>query len=450
MDELLGTRVPQSAQAEQAVIGAMLIDPECVPTVLKDARPEHFYSRVNREIFETVLTMFNYGEQIDSVTLMARMQELGYYHEETTRAYLTELIRVTPTTANLGEYLRILKDKALQRDLAQVAADISSTVQEGLGSATDMLELAERSIYALRRDRSIGGLKPVGEAAQAVYDELVLRRSDPERKPGLDTGLYDLDNCLLGMNPGELILVASRPGMGKSSIALNIALHVARSTRKTVAVFSLEMSREQLASRLISGAAMLPNEKLQRATVTESELRRVAQTVGELSKTRILIDDNPMLSVADMNAQCRRIGEDLALVVVDYLQLMQSAGGKNKGGGENRQAIVADISRMMKIMAKDLHVPVLCLSQLSRAAEGREDKRPRLSDLRESGAIEQDADVVIGLYRESYYNQESASPNEAQLLVLKNRRGQIGKIDVAWMPEYTSYGNLDKRHQEPG
>ena len=422
----------------------MLIDPECVPDVLRDVRAEHFYGRVNREIFETIFAMFNYGQTIDPVTVMEQMISRGVYHEESTRSYLLELMKVTPTAANVGEYTAILRDKALQRDLGKVAADITAMVNEGLGGADEMLESAERNIYALRRDRAIGGLKPVSEVIQTVYDDLNRIAQEGAQLPGLSTGLVDLDNRILGMNAGELILVASRPGMGKTSIALNIAMNAARASGKAVAVFSLEMSREQLAIRLLSGEALVDSQKLMRGNLSAEEWRRLVGAAGSISATRLLIDDNPTLSVADMNAQCRRV-RDLGLVVVDYLQLMQSAGGRQTAG-ENRQQIISDISRMLKIMAKELGVPVLCLSQLNRAAEGRQDKRPMLSDLRESGAIEQDADVVIGLYRDGYYNKECENPNSAEAIILKNRKGQVGTVELMWLADYTTYVSVERRH----
>ena len=446
MDELLGIRVPQNLQAEQAVIGSMLIDPACIPDVLKDARAEHFYNRANREIFETIFTMFNYAQTIDPVTVLEQMKERGVYHEETSRNYILELMKVTPTAANVREYVAIIRDKALQRDLGKVAGDITNMVNEGLGGADEMLEVAERSIYALRKDRTIGGLKPVSEVIQTVYDELSrLSQEGGERLPGLATGLVDLDRQILGLNEGELILIASRPGMGKTSIAMNIAMNAAKTSGKAVAVFNLEMSREQLAIRMLSGESLVNSQKLLKGNLNQEEWRRIVAAAGAISATKIMIDDNPSLSVADMNAQCRRV-PDLGLVVVDYLQLMQSAGGKG-GGGESRQQIVADISRMLKIMAKELAVPVLCMSQLSRANEARQDKRPMLSDLRESGAIEQDADVVIGLYRESYYNKDCENPNAAEAIVLKNRKGQIGTVDLMWLPDYTTYVSADKRYE---
>ena len=446
MDELLGKRVPHSPQAEQAVIGSMLIEPGCIPDVLKHARAEHFYIQANREIFETMLAMFNYGQTIDPVTVIEQMKERGVYHDETTRNYIVELMKTTPTAANVGEYVAIVRDKALQRDLAQAAESITEMVNEGLGGADEMLEAAERYIYGVRKDRAIGGLKPVSEVVQAVYDNLSDIAANGEHLPGLSTGLTDLDERILGLNPGELILIASRPGMGKTSIALNIALSAAKSSGKAVAVFSLEMSREQLAIRLLAGESFVDTQKLLKGNLNSEEWRRIITAATNISNTNILIDDNPMLSVADMNAQCRRV-KNLGLVVIDYLQLMQSAGGKSSSG-ENRQQIVADMSRMLKIMAKELEVPVLCLSQLSRANEARQDKRPMLSDLRESGAIEQDADVVIGLYREGYYNRECENPNAAEAIVLKNRKGETGTVNLLWMADYTTYVSVDKRHDE--
>ena len=257
--------------------------------------------------------------------------------------------------------------------------------------------------------------------------------------PGLSTGLKDLDKFILGLNKGELILIAARPAMGKTSIALNIAMDVAKNSDKTVAVFSLEMSREQLVSRLLAREASVPSQNMLTGQLSPDEWRRLASAAQMVSATDMRIDDNSMLTVADMNAQCRRLS-NLGLVVIDYLQLMQSAGGKSSYN-ENRQQAVSDISRMLKIMAKELNVPVICLSQLNRAAVGRSDKRPMLNDLRDSGAIEQDADVVIGLHREGYYDQESSDPYLAEAIVLKNRKGQTGTVYLQWLPEFTSFGN---------
>jgi replicative DNA helicase len=318
-------------------------------------------------------------------------------------------------------------------------------VFSGAGGAEAILEAAERKIYALRQGRAAVGLSPIGTVISGVYDRLSELAEMKEAIPGLATGLLDLDTAILGLGKGDLVLIASRPGMGKTSMAMNIAVSAAKHSKKAVAIFSLEMSREQLAIRLLSGESFVDNKKLLTGRLSQSEWRRLAQAAGTLSETNLLIDDNPALSVADMNAQCRRV-KDLGLVVVDYLQLMQSAGGNRGYSNENRQQVVSDMSRMLKIMAKELDVPVLCLSQLSRANEARSEKRPVLSDLRESGAIEQDSDVVIGLYREGYYNRECENPNVAEALILKNRHGETGIVEMLWIPEYTTYANAEKRH----
>ena len=447
MVELLGRQAPHSASAEQAVIGSMLIDTRCIPDVIERLKGAEFYIQQNRDIFETIYAMFSYGQTIDPITVLDQMKTRGVFRETST-AYIAELMRITPTAANVLEYAAIVSDRALLRNLATAADEINTLVYEGTGEAENMLEAAERKIYALRQGRVVGGLVPISTVVQTVYSNLSEAASSGQKIPGLSTGLNDLDRYILGLNKGELILIAARPGMGKTSIALNIAMNVAKKSGKTVAVFSLEMSREQLVSRLLAGEGLVPSQNLLTGQLNSDEWKRIAAAAQVLSATDMRIDDNPMLSVSDMNAQCRRIS-NLGLVVIDYLQLMQSAGGDSrKYAGENRQQVVSDISRMLKIMAKELNVPVICLSQLSRASEGRPNKRPMLSDLRESGAIEQDADVVIGLYREGYYNAECEEPNVSEAIVLKNRKGQTGTVKLAWLAEYTTFaayeGNLNE------
>ncbi len=447
MEELLGRQAPHSASAEQAVIGSMLIDTRCIPDVIERLKGAEFYIQQNRDIFETIYAMFSYGQTIDPITVLDQMKTRGVFRESST-SYIAELMRITPTAANVLEYAAIVSDRALLRNLATAADEINTLVYEGTGEAENMLEAAERKIYALRQGRVVGGLVPISTVVQTVYSNLSEAASSGQKIPGLSTGLNDLDRYILGLNKGELILIAARPGMGKTSIALNIAMNVAKKSGKTVAVFSLEMSREQLVSRLLAGEGLVPSQNLLTGQLNSDEWKRIAAAAQVLSGTDMRIDDNPMLSVSDMNAQCRRIS-NLGLVVIDYLQLMQSAGGDSrKYAGENRQQVVSDISRMLKIMAKELNVPVICLSQLSRASEGRPNKRPMLSDLRESGAIEQDADVVIGLYREGYYNAECEEPNVSEAIVLKNRKGQTGTVKLAWLAEYTTFaayeGNLNE------
>ena len=444
MEELLMRAMPHSPEAEQAVLGSMLIDADCVKDVMDKLQPEDFYLRQNREIFETIYTMFIYSKPIDGVTVAGEMEKNGLY-TDTTRSYLLQLMEVTPTSANVMEYVRIVRDKSLQRAVALAAADITAMVQDGAGSAGDMLESAEQKIYAIRRGRSAQNMVPISVVLQDVMGHLAeLTANGGSTLPGLSTGFSAVDGKINGLNKSDLLLLAARPGMGKTSMALNVALAAAKESGKTVAIFSLEMSREQLVTRLIAAEGLVENTRLTTGNLRESDWVKIAEAASTLSRTDIRIDDNPLLTVADMNAKCRRL-DNLGLVVIDYLQLMTSAGGKSYSG-ENRQQAVSDISRMMKIMAKELQVPVLCLSQLSRANEKREDKRPMLSDLRESGAIEQDADIVMFLYRDDYYNEDSEKRNIAECIVAKNRHGETGKVELRWMPDYTAFGTLEKRY----
>jgi replicative DNA helicase len=317
----------------------------------------------------------------------------------------------------------------LDTEMVVVSAQLTDW---GEKSARQAIELTEYFINSFAVDTSRG--------YAAGYS------AGGETMPGLTTGFSDVDRKINGLNKSDLLLLAGRPGMGKTSMGLNVAVNAAKASRKTVAVFSLEMSREQLVTRLLAGEGLIDNTRLVTGNLRESDWVRIAEGASTLSRLDIRIDDNPLLTVADMNAKCRRL-DDLGLVVIDYLQLMTSAGGKGYSG-ENRQQAVSDISRMLKIMAKELQVPVLCLSQLSRANEKRDDKRPMLSDLRESGAIEQDADIVMFLYRDDYYNSDSEKRNIAECIVAKNRHGETGKVELRWLPEYTSFGTLENRYQE--
>ena len=442
-DLLLARQMPHSLEGEQAVLGSMLIDEGCIKDVMDKLRPSDFYLRQNREIFETIYTMFSYAQPIDGITVCEEMRKAGTYDEATTRSYLAQLMEITPTSANVMEYVEIVREKALLRSVAQAAAEITALVQAGVGDATRILMEAEQKVYAIRRGQSAQEMVPLRQVLPEVLDRLSEMSESENHLPGLSTGLSAVDQKITGLNKSDLILLAARPGMGKTSFALNIALNVAKSTNMTVAVFSLEMSREQLATRLLSAEALVENNRLKTGILRETDWEKIAGAASVLNRVNIRIDDNPMLSVADMNAKCRRL-ENLGLVVIDYLQLMTSAG--KGGGGESRQQVVSDMSRMLKIMAKELNVPVICLSQLSRANEKRDDKRPMLSDLRESGAIEQDADIVLFLYRDDYYHEDTEKHNIAECIVAKNRHGETGKVELRWMPEYTQFSTLDNRY----
>ena len=443
-EELLAKQPPQSLEAEQAVLGSILIDSRCVADIVGIVSPEDFYLKQNREIFETIYTMFNFSQTIDPVTVLNKMKELGVY-QDNSRDYILQLMEITPTAANATRYASIVREKAMLRGLAQASTDISEMVHDEVGTASEMLETAEKKIYALRKGERNDSLEHIGTVLHKVFDRLNELAQSDSMIPGLSTGLRDLDAKINGLNKSDLLLVAARPAMGKSAFALNIAVNVAKKYNKTVAVFNLEMSREQLALRLLASESFIDMQKLATGKLNEEEWGKLCMASAALSQTDIRIDDNPSVTVADINAKCRRL-DNLGLVVIDYLQLMQGSGyGKNS---ENRVTVVGEISRSLKIMAKELNIPVICLSQLSRAVESRTDKRPILSDLRESGAIEQDADSVMFLYRDEYYNENTEDKGLAECIVSKNRHGETGTVKLQWFGPYQTFSDREWKHAE--
>ena len=445
MDEqLLSKQPPQSLEAEQAVLGSILIDSRVVAEVVGILTPEDFFLRQNKEIFETIYTMFNFSQTIDPVTVLNKMKELGVHHDNS-RDYILQLMEITPTAANVVRYANIVREKAMLRGLAQASSDISEMVSDEVGTASEMLESAEKKIYALRKGERNDSLEHIGTVLHKVFDRLTELSQSDSLIPGLSTGLRDLDSKINGLNNSDLILVAARPAMGKSAFALNLAVNVAKKYKKTVAVFNLEMSREQLAMRLLASESFIDMQKLATGKLSDEEWGKLCMASASLSQTDIRIDDNPSVTVADINAKCRRL-DNLGLVVIDYLQLMQGSGyGKNS---ENRVTVVGEISRSLKIMAKELNIPVICLSQLSRAVESRTDKRPILSDLRESGAIEQDADSVMFLYRDEYYNENTEDKGLAECIVSKNRHGETGTVKLQWFGPYQTFADREWKHAE--
>ena len=443
-EELISRQVPHSVEAEQAVLGSILIDSRCINDVIGVLKPEDFYLRQNRELYEAVYAMFNYSQTIDPVTVLDKMRELGYYTDKC-RDYVMQLMEITPTAANAVRYANIVRERSMLRALGQAASDITEMVSDQKGTPAEMLESAERKIYALRKGERGDSLEHIGTVMHKVFDRLTELSQSDSAIPGLSSGLRDLDRKINGLNKSDLILLAARPAMGKSAFALNIGMHVAANSGKTVAIFNLEMSREQLAMRLLASQGLVELQKLTTGKLSEEEWTKVSMAASALSQTDIRIDDNPSVTVADINAKCRRL-DNLGLVIIDYLQLMQGSGyGKNN---ENRVVVVGEISRALKIMAKELNVPVVCLSQLSRAVESRTDKRPILSDLRESGSIEQDADSVLFLYRDEYYNKESADKGLAECIVAKNRHGETGAVKLQWMGQYQTFTDLEWKHAE--
>ncbi len=443
-EELIAKQAPKSLEAEQSVLGSILIDSRCVADVIGILRPEDFYLEQNRQIYETVYTMFNFSQVIDPVTVLDKMRELGYYRDDSV-SYVQQLMEITPTAANAVRYANIVKEKAMLRGLADASTDISEMVYSQVGSPAEILESAEKKIYALRKGERGDSLEHIGVTLHKVFDRLTELSQSDSLIPGMSTGMQDLDKKINGLNKSDLLLVAARPAMGKSAFALNLALNVAKKYKQTVAIFNLEMSREQLAMRLLAIESFVDGQKMATGKLTEDEWSKLCMASASLSQTDIRIDDNPSITVAEMNAKCRRV-ENLGMVVIDYLQLMNGSGyGK---GGDSRVNIVGEISRSLKIMAKELNVPVVCLSQLSRGPESRTDKRPMLSDLRESGAIEQDADEVLFLYRDEYYNENTEDKGVAECIVAKNRHGEVGTVKLQWIPQYQTFADREWKHAQ--
>lgn len=444
-EQLFSKRVPYSVEAEQAVIGSMMIDPKCIPSVIEALTEDDFYIETNRMIFSAISYMFTSGRLIDPVTVIDEMKLMGN-KQQANRDYFIQLIETTPTSANVLEYCKIVRGKSMLRELQDISSEITQLTMDEQEDPHTIAELAEQKIYSVRQGREIKGLKTINMAIAEVYNHLDEMSKHPGGLPGLPTGFSELDRMIGGLNKSDLILMASRPGMGKTSIALNIARSAIKDSDKTVVIFQLEMSSQQLAMRMLSGEALVDNKKLRMGTLTDDDWDRIAGAATSLTKSHIMIDDNSGITVSEMKAKCRRLGSDLGLIVVDYLQLMHS-GKRN----DNRVQEVAEISRSLKIMAKDLNVPVLCLSQLSRGPESRQDKRPMLSDLRESGSIEQDADIVLFIYRPDYYaDAKPEERNMAEIIIAKNRHGEVGKVELQWEGQFTTFRGRETRYEEPG
>ena len=447
MDTAVIRQVPYSLEAEQSVLGAILLDARCINDIISVVRADDFYLTQNKDIFETIYYMFNHGEAIDPVTVLAAMRQRGVFDESTSTNYIMQLMEITPTAANAERYAAIVAEKATQRRLLSASGDITEMVYEGVGTTEEMLEAAERKIFAVRRDKNTSELEPVSGVLNSVFERLRELSKNTSGIPGIETGFRDLDRKMGGLNKTDLIILAARPGMGKTSIALNIALGAAKKSKKCVAIFSLEMSKLQLAMRLLSTESFVDSNKLSTGRLSNDDWSKIGLAASSLSQTDIRLNDNASITVAEINAICRRV-DNLGLVIIDYLQLMQSAGNSSRVS-DNRVTVVSEISRALKIMAKELDVPVICLSQLSRTVESRkDDKRPILSDLRESGSIEQDADEVIFLYRDDYYNDASEEPGVAEIILAKNRHGETATVKVQWLAQYTTFADREWVHDE--
>ncbi len=438
-----GGELPFSLEAEQTILGAVLTEPDVLSTVLEKIKPDCFFNEQHKALFQIIVQMFTSGEKADVITLLnIAMQQHLFDTAQEGRAYLAALINMVPSVSNIESYCNIVAEKFYLRSLAFAARAILQDIQSGEVNAQALLDGAEQKIFDIRQGRSIQGLVKIGDAVCEAYDRIgKISGPDKEKYLGARTGYKYLDTVTSGLNRSDLILIAARPGMGKTSFAINIATNVARRGDKEVAVFSLEMSREQLATRMLSTEALVDSHKLRSGYLTNDDWVRLAQGAGVLSGLPMYFDDTAGITVQQIKAKLRRM-KNLGLVVIDYLQLMTSTLKT-----DNRVLVISEITRQLKIMAKELDIPVILLSQLSRGPESRNDKRPMLSDLRESGSIEQDADIVMFLYRDAYYNKDSATPNISECIIAKNRHGETGTVNLVWDGQFTRFSDAEMRDE---
>ena len=440
--------LPYSVEAEQSVLGAVLIDPNCINEIAPLLKIEYFYLPQHKEIYKTLSSMLELGDKaIDFVTLLEQLKSNGVYDEAGGKAYLTKLAQIVPTSANVTTYVDIIREKFYARSLLLAAEKIIKDVNENLVDTSRLLENAEQTIYDIRQGREVGGLKRLKEIIEEeTYDRLT-KLTDPETREdyvGIPTGISALDKVTTGLNKSDLIILGARPGMGKTSLALNVARNVAVNSKKTVCFFSLEMSRDQLAQRMLSNEASIESEKLRTGDLSADEWTRLAAAGKNLSDVELYFDETPGITVPEMKAKLRRMRK-VDLVIIDYLGLMGSAKKT-----ENRVQEVSDITRNLKAMAKQLNIPVIACAQLSRGTEAKgKSHKPALSDLRESGSIEQDADLVLFIYRENYYDSEKTGedqvtdPNKAEIIVAKNRHGSTDTVELYWDGKFTRFASQD-------
>ena len=435
---------PHDLEAEQAVIGSMLTDKEAVISAIETLSDEDFYREDNRLIYSAIMNLYNRGEPIDIITLKSELSSMGKFEAVGGLEYLAELPEKVPTTANVDKYIKIVEEKSTLRTLIRTANELITLGYDPTQEVEELMDNAEKKIFGVMQNRAQKSYSSMRDILVDTFTELEELYNRKEHITGVPTGFIDLDYKTAGLHGSELILVAARPAMGKSAFALNIATNAAVRAKTPVAIFSLEMSKEQMANRILCSEALVDSNKVRTGKVEDDDWTKLAEASGILSEAQIFIDDTPGISIMEIRAKCRKmkLEKDIGLVVIDYLQLVQ---GSNKRVGSREQEI-AEISRSLKILAKEINVPVIALSQLSRAPEQRPDHRPMLSDLRESGSIEQDADIVMFLYRDDYYNQDSDKKNVAEVILAKHRAGSTGTVELAWLGNFTKFANLENRY----
>lgn len=447
MEEAVLKRVlPHSLEAEQSVIGSMLMDREAIVVASELISGDDFYNKQYGTLFETMVELNDQGSPVDIVTLQNRLREKEVPPEVSSLEFIGELIRAVPTSANIKYYANIVAEKSTLRKLIRLNEEIANTCYAGKESLEFILEDTEKRVFQLVQKRNTGDFVPIRQVVMNAMDKIESASRNKGAVTGIPTGFIDLDYRTAGMQPSDLILIAARPSMGKTAFVLNIAQHVAFKQNKTVAIFSLEMSKEQLVNRMFSLESRVDAQHLRTGQLNDQEWEKLIESAGVIGRSNLIIDDTPGISISELRSKCRKfkLEHNLSMIIIDYLQLMTGSGRS-----DSRQQEISDISRSLKAVARELSVPVLALSQLSRAVEQRPDHRPMLSDLRESGAIEQDADVIMFIYRDDYYNKDTEKPGVAEIIIGKQRNGPVGTVELAWMPKYTRFANLAKKNFAP-
>ena len=437
---------PHDIEAEQAVLGSMLTDKDAVIAAIEVLKQDAFYRDDNKIIYQAILNLYNRSEPIDIITLKDELESMDKFEQVGGYEYIANLPDKVPTTANVQKYIKIVEEKSVLRNLIKTANEIIELGYNPSEDVEDIMDGAEKKIFDIMQSKNQKGYTPIKDVLVESFIKLEELYNRKQHVTGVPTGFFELDERTAGLHGSELILVAARPAMGKTAFALNIATNAALRGNTAVAIFSLEMSKDQLVNRILCSEAMVDSNKVRTGKVDEDDWVKLAGAIGPLSEAEVYIDDTPGISVMEIRTKCRKLSieKNIGLVVIDYLQLIQ---GNNRRGGSREQEI-SEISRSLKILAKELNVPVIALSQLSRAVEQRPDHRPMLSDLRESGAIEQDADIVMFLYRDDYYNKESPDKNIAEVIIAKQRGGSTGTVKLLWMGNYTKFGNLENRFDD--
>ena len=446
MEENVIKRIlPHSVEAEQSVIGSMIMDREAIVVASELITGEDFYNRQYGILFETMVELNDAGSPVDLVTLQNKLKEKDVPPEVSSLEFVRDLITAVPTSANIKYYANIVAEKATLRRLIRLNEEIANTCYAGKESLEYILEDTEKRVFQLVQKRTTDDFVPVRQIVMNAMDKIETAAKNKGSVTGIPTGFIDLDYRTAGMQPSDLILVAARPSMGKTAFELNLAQYMAFKKNLTVALFSLEMSKEQLVNRMFSLESNVDAQKLRTGQLNDEEWERLIESAGTIGKSKLIIDDTPGISIAELRSKCRKykLEHDLSIIMIDYLQLMSGSGRT-----ESRQQEISDISRSLKALAREFSVPVVALSQLSRAVEQRPDHRPMLSDLRESGAIEQDADVVMFLYRDDYYNHDSPDKGVSEVIIAKQRNGPIGTVKLAWLPQYTKFANLEHKANE--